>query len=139
MATPSTLSTLSTLSTVSTVSNRRVFVGTGIALIANIAIYLIGDAAGATWNVGLPFALGLPVVAAATIVPMLLGGQVVRLLGKKKPALVLWAAWIVLAFSIAGSPSGWIASQDLPTGLALGSMHVVVGLAFFFSIKTNRN
>lgn len=123
----------------SSVSTRKVLIGTGFALIANLAIYLIGNAAGATWSVGLPFTVGLPMVAAATIVPMILGGLIVRQLGKWKPVLITWAAWLVLAFSIAGAPSGWIASQDLPTGLSLAGMHIVVGLAWFFSITTNNN
>ena len=121
------------------VSTSRVFVGTGIALIANMGLFLIGNASGATWNAGLPFAVGLPMVAAATILPMLLGGQIVRLLGKWKPVFIKLAAWLGLVFSIAGSPSGWLASNDVPTGLALGAMHVVVGIAWFFSIKNNKS
>ena len=121
------------------VSTKRVVVATGVALIANVALFVIGNASGATWNVGLPFTVGLPMVAGATVLPMFLGGQVVRLLGKWKPSIITFAAWLVLVFSFAGSPSGWIASNDLATGLALGAMHVVVGLAWFFSIKHNKN
>ncbi len=121
------------------VSTKRVLVGTGAALIANIALFLIGNASGATWNVGLPFTVGLPMVAGATILPMLLGSQVVRLLGKWKNSIITMAAWLVLVFSIAGAPSGWFASNDLATGLALGAMHVVVGLAWFFSINHRKN
>lgn len=78
-------------------------------------------------------------VAGATIFPMVLGSQIVRVLGKWKPSIITMAAWLVLVFSIAGSPSGWIASNDLATGLALGAMHVVVGLAWFFSINHSKN
>jgi hypothetical protein len=121
------------------VSTKRVLVGTGAALIANLALFLVGNVNGATWNVGLPFTIGLPMVAGATVFPMLLGSQVVQVLGKRKPSIIKMAAWLVLVFSIAGSPSGWIASNDLATGLALGAMHVVVGLAWFISIDRNKN
>jgi hypothetical protein len=121
------------------VSTKRVLVGTGAALIANLALFLIGDISGATWNVGLPFTVGLPMVAGATIFPMLLGSQIVRVLGRWKPSIITMAAWLVLVFSIAGAPSGWIASNDLATGIALGAMHVVVGLAWFFSINHSKN
>lgn len=121
------------------VSTKRVLVGTGAALIANLALFLMGNVNGATWNVGLPFTVGLPMVAGATVIPMLLGSQVVRVLGRWKPSIITMAAWLVLVFSIAGSPSGWIASNDLATGLALGAMHVVVGLAWFISINRNKN
>jgi len=120
------------------VSNNKVFIGTGIALFANSAIYFIGGAAGATWSVGLPFTVGLLMVAGATVFPMLLGGQVVRLVGKWKPSIITLSAWLVLVFSVAGSPSGWLASKDLATGVALGGMHFVVGLAWFFSIQSRK-
>jgi hypothetical protein len=126
------------MASVNTVSYKKILVGTGAALIANLAVFLVGTAAGATWNVGLAFTVSLPMVAVATLLPMLLGGQAVRLLGKGKPALITWAAWLVLVFSIAGSPSGWIASQNAPTGLALGGMHFVVGIAWFFSTRPNK-
>ena len=121
------------------VSTKRVLVGTGAALIANLALFLIGGISGATWNVGLPFTVGLPMVAGATIFPMLLGSQIVRVLGRWEPSIITMAAWLVLVFSIAGAPSGWIASNDLATGIALGAMHVAVGLAWFFSINHSKN
>lgn len=121
------------------VSNRKVLIGTLAALLANIAIYLVGNASGATWNVGMPFTVGLPMVVGATIVPMLLGGQAVKLIARRKASLVNVSAWLVLVFSIAGSPMGWIASGNVPTGLALGAMHFTVGMAWFLSIKPQQN
>lgn len=117
------------------VSNKRVFAGTGIALAVNIVIYLIGSAAAATWNVGMPMQVGLALVASATVVPFLLGGLVVGLLAKWKQSLVGVSSWAVLIFSIVGAPGGYIASNDLPTGIALGAMHFVVGAAWFLAIR----
>lgn len=122
-----------------TLSSRKIFIATGIALVANILIYVIASAAGATWNVGMPFTVSVFMVAGATVVPMLLGWLIVRAIAKRSPAVTTWAAWLVLAFSVAGAPSGWLASQEVATGLALGAMHIVVGLAWFFSIKSAKH
>lgn len=118
----------------STVSIRRIFIGAGIALVANLVLFAIGDVAGATWSVGLPFSVNWAMVAAASVIPILIGGQIVRMVSKTRGSINIWAAWLVLAFAVAGAPSGWIASQDLPTGIALGSMHIVVGFVWFFTI-----
>jgi hypothetical protein len=123
----------------SNVNTRRLLIGTGVALATNLAVYGIASTSGATWEAGLPFPISLLMVAAATIVPMLLGGLVVRLLSKNKPSLITWAAWLGLAFAVATAPSGLIAAKDISTGLALSSMHIVVGLAWFFSIKSKKD
>lgn len=121
------------------VSNRRILVGTTVALVVNAALFYLGSVAGATWNVGIPFTVGILMVVGATVVPMLLGGQVIRLVGTRTPAIITLSAWLVPLFCVAGSPSGWIASNDVATGIALGAMHVVVGLAWFFSLKPSAN
>lgn len=120
------------------VSYKRVLIGATAALIANIILYLIGGAAAATWQVGLPFTVSLAMVAFATVFPMLLGGFIVGILAKWKPGIVGLASWLVLVFALAGSPSGYIASQDLATGLALGAMHLVVGLSWFIGIRAKK-
>jgi len=117
------------------VSFESVAIGTGVALAANVLLFLLGSAAGATWEVGQPAPIGLAAIAAATLLPMLLGGIVVRAIAKRKPNLVGPFTWVVLVFSLVGAPGGYIASQNLPTGLALGAMHVVVGLVWFYSVR----
>lgn len=118
---------------------KKVLLGTGAALVANVGIYLLGNSAGATWSVGLPFTLGVPIIAMATIAPMVVGSQAVRLISKWKPNFIKISAWLGLIFSIVGAPGGWIASNDLTTGLALGSMHVTVGVAWFYSIRATKS
>jgi hypothetical protein len=120
------------------ISTQRVAIGTTVALLANIVIYLIGSAASATWQVGLPTTVTLLMVALATAVPMLLGALAVGLISKRWPGVIGLASWVVLVFSIAGAPSGYISSQNAATGVALGAMHVVVGLAWFVSIRNKK-
>ena len=120
------------------VSNKRVIAAAGITLAVNIVIYLIGSANSATWDVGFAFKLGLPTLATASVLPIVLGGQIVRLLAKKFSWIIGFASWAVLVFALLGAPGGYVSSNDLPTGLSLGAMHAVVGLAWFFSIRKTK-
>ena len=117
------------------VSNKRLAMAAGIALVVNAIIYFIGSASSATWDVGFPYKLGLPMLAGASAFPILIGGLIVRLISKKLRWITSFASWAVLIFAIAGSPGGYVSSNDLPTGLSLGAMHVVVGLAWFIALR----
>ena len=121
------------------ISLKRLFISTLAALVANLALFFIGDANGATWDVGMPITLGVGMVAGATVLPMLLGGQFVRVLGRTKPSIITLSAWLVPVLSIASAPGGLISSGDLATGLALAAMHLVIAVAWFFSINRAKN
>ena len=119
-----------------TINFKNILVATGGALIANSLVFAIASAAGASWDVGQPFSVGIALVLVATAVPMLLGGFVARLATAKWPKTLNVFAWGVLIFTIVGSPSGWAASGETATGIALGLMHIVVGIAWFLALKT---
>ena len=113
----------------------KVLIATAGALLANSIVFAIGTSAGASWDVGQPFLVGIAIVLGATALPMLLGALVAGFVSGKWSKAQNWFAWGVLAFSVVGSPSGWAASGQAATGLALAAMHVVVGLAWFWAIK----
>ena len=113
----------------------KLLIAIGGLLIANSLAFLAGDLAGASWDVGQPFLIGIGVVLGATVMPMLLGGLVARLVSLKSAKAVKWLSWGVLAFSLVGSPAGWLASGDVATGVSLAAMHVFEGLAFFWAIR----
>ena len=117
------------------VSNKRVLIATAIALAINVSIYLIATGSGVSWEVGLSTPVTLLMVSFGTAVPMLIGAQIVLLASKWKQQAVGIFSWVVLIFAIAGAPGGYVASGSVATGLALGSMHVVVGIAWFISIR----
>lgn len=117
------------------VSYLKILVVTGIALATNVTLYAAGSASGATWDVGQPFLVGIGMVLGATLIPMLLGGLVAKVASAKWPRLRSVLAWGVLVFAILGAPSGWLASGDSATGVALGLMHVTVGVTWFFGVK----
>lgn len=118
-------------------SFRSVFVATIVALAANLVVFLIGSSAGATWEVGQPFKVGIALVAFATGFPMLLGGLVAKVTIAKFSKSQSWFAWGVLLFAVLGSPLGWVSSNDTPTGIALGLMHIFVGLAWFRALRVS--
>lgn len=113
----------------------RLTVVTAAALVINLAIYALGKAADATWDAGAPYEIGAVAVVGATLVPLLLGGLVVSLLARRWPKSQRLLAWAGLVFALVSMPMGYIASQDGPTGLALGAMHVVAGFAWFFGVR----
>lgn len=102
------------------------------ALVVNLIIFGLGSAADATWDAGSPYPIGVPMVALFSLVPLVLAAVVVALIGARYPRFQGVAAWAGLVFAlltIAGSLT--MATQTL-TGLCLGAMHIVVGLAWFF-------
>lgn len=117
------------------ISYKKVLVATGIAAAVNASLFAIGSATGATWDVGQPFLVGIGMVLGATLAPMLLGGLVAKLAVGKWARLQGILAWSGLAFAIVSSPGGFIASSDLATSIALGLMHVIAGVSWFFGIK----
>ena len=122
-----------------TINFKNILVATAGALIANALVFAIASAAGASWDVGQPFKVGLALVLGATAGPMLIGGYVAKLITSKLPKTLNVFAWGVLAFTVLGSPSGWAASGETATGIALGLMHIVVGIGWFLALKTNRS
>lgn len=127
------------MNTTPAVNVPRLGVAVAIALVADLIAYALGNAAGATWRAGQPYTIGVGMVAAATIIAPVVGGAVTALAARWKPAAPTFLAWAGLIFAVVGSPMGYIGGQDLPTGLALGSMHVIVGIAWFLAIKPRPN
>ena len=118
---------------------RKILIAAGAALIANLALFGIGTLAGATWNVGQPAPVGLGLVIGASVGPMVIGGFVAWLISSKTSKQLNWFSWAVLIFAVLGAPLGWVASGQAATGLALGAMHIVEGLAFFWAVKPAKN
>ncbi len=122
-----------------TINFKNILLATAGALVANALVFAIASAAGASWDVGQPFKVGIAMVLGATAGPMLLGGYVAKLITAKRPKALNIFAWGVLVFTVVGAPSGWAASGEAATGIALGLMHIVVGIAWFLALKTKRS
>lgn len=117
------------------VSARRVAIATAAATLANLVVFGIGTAGGATWQAGQPYPIGWSMVLVASIVPMVLAALVTGLIARRRPGVLTGFAWAGLVFAGLGAPMGYLMGRDLPTGLALGAMHVISGIAWFWAIK----
>ncbi|WP_022892802.1 DUF6069 family protein [Agromyces subbeticus] len=113
------------------------------ALVASIAIALvalgIASATGATMLVTTPgspepLQINAGQVVVSLAMPMLIVGALLWWLGRSRPALVRWIAWIGLAFGVLSAPMPFSATSDLPTALALAAMHAVAGIAWFVAL-----
>ena len=71
------------METLTTINYKNILVATGGALIGNALVFAIASAAGASWDVGQPFKVGIALVLGATAVPMLFGGFIAKLITAK--------------------------------------------------------
>ncbi len=105
---------------------------TGIALAANLAIYLVG------WLADVEFVvtqgetvrdINAVLVVITTIVPLLLGGLALALTRRWAPTSWRVVAWVGLVVGIVSMPVFLDASTG--TKLALSPMHLVTGITWF--------
>lgn len=116
----------------------RLAIGSIIALILDLLIFILADSQNATWEVGQPNPITIATVAISSIVPLLLGGFVFDVLAKRNSSWGNRLSTGGFVFAILTAPSGYLSSKDLPTGLALASMHVVVGLVWYLTTKKEK-
>lgn len=119
------------------VSWKRVWLFTGVAVVSNLVIFAIGSIAGADWLAqGQTLqAIGWYFVVGASVVPLLIAAVVTALLARVWRGAPLVLAWVGLAFGVLTAPAGLLAAPQLGTGIALASMHIVAGIAWFMAIR----
>jgi uncharacterized membrane protein YhhN len=110
------------------------------AAVLNLITYGIGSASGGSMAVNSPTIQSIPPVAAviATLLPMVVAGLVTWFIARRRPGFRRFAAWAGLAFGILTAASPLASSADIPTGIALGFMHIVVGAAWFTALQPSR-
>ena len=111
--------------------------GAAVALVLNVIAFWVADQAGATWEVGQPYALEVYAVIGATLFMFALGGVVTWLVSRTNPGFVKLAAWGGLALGLV-SMVALVNAGDWATGLALGFMHVVTAGAWALSLLWNQ-
>ena len=110
---------------------------TAAAAALNLITYGIGSVSGASMAVTAPAAQEIPPALAviATLLPMAAAGLVTWFIARRRPGFRRFAAWTGLAAGILTAASPLASSADIPTGVALGFMHVIVGIAWFVALR----
>lgn len=106
----------------------------------NLITYGIGAAVGASMVVAAPDVQEIPLVLAAlaTVVPMAVAGVLTWFIARRRPGFRRIAAWTGLVIGVLTAASPMASSADTPTGVALGFMHVIVGIAWFVALRAPR-
>lgn len=119
-----------------TFSRARLAIAIGLAVVVNGIVFWIAVAAGAAGAVTQPAyqELTVLVVILATVLPLALAGVVVWFIARRRPAFRRWAAWLGLVVAVVSAVSPLFVSADVATGVALGVMHIVAGVAWFVGI-----
>ena len=113
----------------------RYFVFVGGAAALNVVLFLIGQAAGATYDVNAQTNVNLGLVIGMTIAQLAVGFLIAWLAARFAPKTLTALVWVGLAFAILTSPGGWVASQDAATGVTLALMHATGAAAWVFGVK----
>ena len=117
------------------INAKKLAFGAILAAVIDSVVFVIGNSADATWEAGQPYPIGYGMVLGASIVPFLVGGLVVSYMAKKNENWLNRFSLGGLIFALVGSPMGYIGGRDVPTGIALGSMHIVVGTIWYFATR----
>jgi Family of unknown function (DUF6069) len=118
----------------------RLAVATLAAGLLNLGVCAVGVAAGASMRVDTPTLDEVTPALAVVTTVLLLGvaGVVVWFAARRWPALGGSAAWLGLGFALLATVGPLLVGQDLPTKLALTTMHVVAGVAWFVGVGVRR-
>lgn len=113
----------------------RIGLATVAAVIVNVLILLIGDAAGASLEIDAPYDLNAFAVILSTAVPLLAASAVVvYVLVPRYPAAHRWLAWGGAAFALLTAAMPFTVAEDTGTAVTLALMHVAAGAAWLVAV-----
>lgn len=103
------------------------------ALVVNVAIWLVGDTAGANFDVEQDRPVSIPAVAVLSVVPIVIGLLALALLSRAWPQVRRLAPWTGLAVAGLTVAVPLSVAVDTTTQVTLAAMHLVVGAAWFIA------
>jgi len=130
-----TTSTSPTQTSSALVTPARVAIGAAVGLVLNLIALWIGSASGASLETDAPEPINALTVAITSVLPVVLGALVVARVARHRPGFQHVAAWAGSAFAILTAAMPFVVSDDLATALTLASMHVVISVVWFATIR----
>jgi hypothetical protein len=121
-------------------SRRRFAIVAAIAVVLNVLLFVIGNASGASMIISEPIRIPITVVIVifATAFALGVAGLATWLIARRVPTFRTRIAWIGAVLAILSGSIPSLVSADAPTGIFLGSMHVVGGVAWFIALISGR-
>jgi len=137
---PATLPTAAPTRTTSPFRRGRYAVIVVTTALVNLIVFLIGSSSGASMLVSTPQTteIGIPVVLAASVVPLSLAGIATWLIARRVPGFRVWAARIVGVVAVLSAIAPFVMAVDVATAITLAVMHLIVGGAFLLALLTGR-
>jgi hypothetical protein len=79
--------------------------------------------------------IALPMVLASTLFGLVVAAVIANQIGKKSQGFIAKSPIIGLVFGVVTAAAPFAASDDSKTALALASMHIVAGVAWYVGAK----
>ncbi len=105
------------------------------AAIVNVALFLIFQAAGATYENTAGMPVGVVNVLIMTIVPLLIGLGILALISRRRPGLIKIGKWAGIALALLTIAMTATTGFDTLGFIALALMHVIVALAIAIALR----
>ena len=105
------------------------------AAIVNVALFLIFQAAGATYENTAAMPVGVTNVLIMTIVPLLIGLGAVALISRRRPGFVTIGKWTGIALALLTIAMTATTGFDTLGFVALALMHVIVAIAIGVALR----
>lgn len=113
------------------VAPARAALGVGAALAVNVALFLVGGALGATFDVGQAQPASVVAVVVTTVLTLGIGLAVLALVVRRRPGLQRPASWAGLAFAVLSVAAPLTMAAETTTGATLAAMHLATGATWF--------
>lgn len=112
-----------------------------LAAVANMIVFWIGTASGASMTINSPgySTITLAMSALASFFPIFIAALVVWFIARKHPKFCRIAQWLGVAVAVLSMVSPFFLANDTATGFVLAAMHLVVAIGWYFAVAARKN
>lgn len=116
--------------------NRLVVISLGTAAV-NLAMFLVGEAAGAAMKVDTPTYQNITgfMVVMATSLSMIVAGVAVWFASRSRNEVIRWARVTGAVLALVSIANALLVAEDFTTAVSLSAMHVFAAAAWYYALK----